>query len=306
MNHVSLRFAAGLASVCTAATLLLFKAVWWQRSGSVSLLASAVDSALDLLSSGVILAALIASARPADNEHRYGHGKAEALAGFLQSLLIFGSAGFVIFRAIRGRLLPQPLANLEGGMIVMGGSLVLTAALVTFQGYVARRTESIAVKADRLHYVSDLAANGIVIVALLVERRFQIGWADFGGGVLTAAYIMKISYQVFRESFDILMDRDVSHLYRATIQAFIDKKGGVLGYHDLRSRSAGDRHFLEIHLELDRSISFEESHGLVEELIAGLERSHPNLEVSVHSDPAARDPDDGTVLLPEPTNTDFR
>ena len=306
MTSIPLRLSAGLASVITASILLALKLIWWQRTGSVSLLASAVDSALDLLSSAVILAALIAATRPADNEHRYGHGKAEALAGLLQSLLIFGSACYVIFRAVTGVMHPRPLQDLEGGMLVMAVSLGLTAALVTYQGFVAGRTGSTAVKADRLHYLSDLVANGMIIGALYVERHFQIGWADFAGGMVTAFYVIKSSVDVFRESFDILMDRDVSHLYRGTIQDFIEKRGGVLGYHDLRSRSAGDRHFLEIHLELDHRMTFQESHRLVEEMIVDLERKHPALEVSVHSDPADRDPADGTIRLPEPTNTEFR
>ncbi len=306
MNGARLRIVAALASVGTALTLVTIKLLWWGRTGAVSLLGSAVDSALDLLSSAIILAALVAAARPADNEHRYGHGKAEALAGFAQSLFISASAGFVMFRAIRGLLYPESLAELGGGIVVMFVAIGLTALLVAFQTFVAKRTGSTAIRADRLHYTSDLLSGLAVVLALEVERRFAIGWADFAGGMLIAAYVFYSSVRLFRESFDVLMDRDVSHLFRTSIDDFVKGRSGVLGYHDLRSRSAGDRHFLELHLEIDRAFSFDESHRLVEELIEELQKRHENLDVTVHSDPSRYDPLQGTVELPEPRNTQFR
>lgn len=305
MGQSGLRISAGIASVLTAGVLLALKLLWWWRSDAVSLLASAVDSALDLLSSAVILTALVAATRPADDNHRYGHGKAEALAGFLQGLLIGGSALFVLGKAIIGHPTGAQLRELDGGLVVMLISLALTALLVLYQGFVSRRTGSTAVRADRLHYVSDLLANTVIIAALLLERFYPNGWADRMGAGITALYVGHSSVSILQESLDVLMDRDISHRYRADIVAFVQEHSSVLGYHDLRSRSAGDHHFLEVHLELDEQLSFYESHQLVEELIAYLSKRHPKLEVTVHSDPAQLDPKGNTIVAGEATTGDF-
>ena len=299
MKEISLQLRSGYLSVSTAITLFGLKLYYGYSSHSIGVLASAVDSAFDTLSSAIILLALIAAAKPADHDHRYGHGKAEALAGFFQSIIIIASAIFILYQSGQRFFSPVPLENIHSSIMVMFLATSVTVGTVAYQTYVANQTGSIAVKADRLHYLTDIASNLVVIISLLLENYLNIQ-ADFLAGIFLGLYIIKSGIWLLKESFDVLMDRDISDIYRSSIQEFIEKNSPqVLGYHDLRSRSSGNCHFLEFHLEMDRSLSFEESHSLVESLInfltAHFASQNYALEITVHSDPA-RD-SNGTIEL---------
>lgn len=293
-----LKLTAGLAAILVAGTLFVLKIVFAFASGSLGILASALDSSLDVLTSVINYLAMRAASKPADHEHRYGHGKFEALAGFLQSILIFMSGSYLMYQAIARSVRGYELRRVEEGMIIMGISLALTTGLVLFQNQVLKKSSSIALRADRLHYLTDVWTNVLILISLYVERRLQLGWLDPLIGAGMGLYIMKSAWEIFRDSSHILLDRDIAHVYREDIQKFVDKHNPpVVGFHDIRARSAGTQQFLEVHLEVEKEISLLKSHELVEELIAFMRKHHPTLDITVHTDPVHRDPKTGEVEL---------
>ena len=298
MGENRLQLSAGFVSVSTALVLVALKSYVALDSNSVGVLASALDSAFDVFSSVIILLAIIAAGKPADHDHRYGHGKAEALSGFVQSIVIVFSGLYIIYQAVMRFLEPRELERIPESLLVMAFATIATFFLITYQDYVARKTGSIAVKADRTHYLTDLLANMVVITSLILEKFFQMRLADLIAGALISLYIIKSALEIFKESFDILMDKDLSHLYTDYLEEFVHKNSpDVLGYHNLRSRSAGNCVFLEFHLEMNKSLTFEKSHHLVEHLIAELRARNKKLEVTIHSDPAELDEKSGKVRL---------
>ncbi len=286
---VSLLRLATYASVATALTLILAKAVAYFMTDSVSLLSTLLDSLLDAAASILNLFAVRHALTPADREHRFGHGKAEPLAGLGQAAFITGSAIFLLFEAGQRLISPRPLENTEIGIAVMLFSIAATVALVTFQRHVIRRTGSVAIKADSLHYVGDLLVNGSVVVALLLEA--QLGWpgADALFGIGIALYIVYTAWQIARISLDMLMDRELPDEDRKRIREIALEQPLVLSLHDLRTRSAGPNVFIQLHLEMDGTLSLFEAHAAADAVEVELMRAFPGAEVIIHQDPAGVD-----------------
>ena len=272
-EHQRLLRLATRASLTVASILVLSKALAWWLSGSVSLLAGLTDSALDAVASFLNLLAVHYALRPADDDHRFGHGKAEALAGMAQALFIGGSAVLIGVQAVERLYTPQPLGDTSIGIAVMLLSLVLTVALLALQHKVVRLTGSTAVRADSLHYRSDLLLNGSILLALLLAR---FGWpqldALFGLGI--AFYILWSALQIARESTAILMDK-----------ALVLAVAGVKGVHDLRTRVSGNQWFVQLHLELPGHLPLHEAHGLCVEASRVIRQRYPQADVMVHADP---------------------
>lgn len=283
-EHARLLRLATRASLTVACILIVSKAVAWWLSGSVSLLAGLTDSLLDGAASFLNLIAVHYALRPADDDHRYGHGKAEALAGMAQALFIGVSAVLIGFQAVERLQNPQPLGNAGLGVAVMVLSLVLTVVLLMIQGKVIRETGSTAVRADSLHYRSDLLLNGSILVALLLAA---FGWpqldAFFGLGI--AVYIFWSALTIARESFATLMDQELPADVSERMQLLVCAVPGVVGAHDLRTRVSGNRWFVQVHLELPGDLPLTQAHGLCEEAAAAITREYPSAEVLVHADP---------------------
>ena len=277
---------ATYASVATATTLIIAKVVAYLLTDSVSLLSTLLDSLLDVAASVLNLFAVRHALTPADREHRFGHGKAEPLAGLGQAAFITGSAMFLLFEAGQRLVTPRPLHNTEIGIGVMVFSIVATVALVAFQRHVIRRTGSVAIKADSLHYVGDLLVNGSVIVALLLES--QLGWpgvdALFGVGI--ALYIVYTAWQIARAALDMLMDRELPDEDRRRIREIALRQPRVLALHDLRTRAAGPNVFIQLHLEMDGALSLLEAHAAADAVEKDLMEAFPGAEVMIHQDPA--------------------
>ena len=251
-EHQRLLRLATRASLAVATILVVSKAVAWWLSDSVSLLAGLTDSALDAVASFLNLLAVHYALRPADDDHRFGHGKAEALAGMAQALFIGVSAVLIGVQAVDRLQSPQPLGDTAAGIAVMLLSLVLTLALLTFQRKVIRATGSTAVRADSLHYRSDLLLNGSILLALMLAR---FGWpqldALFGLGI--ALYILWSAVQIARESTAILMDRELPADIGERMLELVCAIPGVKGAHDLRTRVSGNRWFVQLHLSFPAS-----------------------------------------------------
>ncbi|CUR48709.1 Cobalt-zinc-cadmium resistance protein [Alloalcanivorax xenomutans] len=285
-SHASHRLLllAASASVAVAMVLIVVKALAWSATGSVSLLASLVDSAMDSLASLVNFAAIRYSLVPPDEEHRFGHGKAEALAGLGQAVLIAGSAVFLGREAILKMLDPQPLEATGLGIGVMVFSIVLTGALVIFQRHVIRRTGSTAIQADSLHYFSDLAVN-LGIIATLVIAGFGFPEADGIVAMLIAVFVLRSAWHIGWEASQLLLDREVEGDTRDRIGAIVGAHTDALGFHDLRTRLSGRTLFIQLHVDMDQTMSLLDAHALGERIRLDIRKAFPNAEVIIHQDP---------------------
>ncbi|TGK11531.1 cation transporter [Leptospira fletcheri] len=292
-----IKILAGVFSLVTAGLLAVLKLWVGVSQGSLALLASALDSGLDFLTSSVNLYALHQAARPADSEHRYGYGKAEAIAGLFQSLLVAVSGGWILFHAARHFLKPKAEIPEISSLYVMLVSLVLTTFLVLYQRSVIRKTGSLLVSADHLHYVSDLLGNLLVLLSVALAMQTGWDWVDPLAGAVVSLYLLKGAWEIFKKSTDILMDRDLSHEYRDSILRVVKGRSPqVLGYHDLRTRSAGERRFLEFHLEMPKNLTLEESHKILDSILDELKEEFPYTEVLIHPDPVEVNRNGRTLL----------
>jgi ferrous-iron efflux pump FieF len=276
---------AAIASVTVASILITVKIGAWLATGAVSMLSTLIDSFLDLAASAVNLVAVRHAIQPADKEHRFGHGKAEPLAGLAQSAFVAGSAAFLLSEAGERLLRPKPVTNTEVGIAVMVLAIVLTFGLVLFQRWVVRRTGSLVISADSLHYKADLLVNASVIVALVLS--VQVGWlfADPVFAVAIAAYLVVGAWNIFRLSLDQLMDRELPREERRRIREIAMVHDKVIDIHDLRTRASGTTTFIQFHLELDANMSLREAHDVAELVMERVEEAFPDAEVLIHEDP---------------------
>lgn len=281
---------ATYASVATAVVLLVAKLIAWFISDSVSILATLVDSGLDLLASLLNLVAVHHALQPADREHRFGHGKAESLAGLGQAMFIAGSAIVLLLQGVSRLLNPQALdKGVELGLGVMLLSIIATLVLVSFQRYVIKRTGSTAIKADALHYKTDLMVNGSVIVALLLA---YYGWVymDPLFAIAIALFILFSAWQIVREAIDLLMDHELPESERQKIRNLIINHPRAMGFHDLRTRRSGTTVFVQFHLELDETLPLREAHAIADELEHEVAALFDDAEVIIHEDPITQLP----------------
>jgi ferrous-iron efflux pump FieF len=277
---------ATYAAVAVAATLIAIKLWAWAATNSVAMLASLVDSTLDLVASGLNLLAVRHALTPADKEHRFGHGKAEALAGLGQAAFIGGSAAFLFFQSLERLVAPEPVQQTTVGLAVIAVSLVLTLGLVLFQRYVIARTRSLAIGADQLHYMTDIATNLAVVAALVAAGLW--GWtaADPILGLAIAAVIAWGAFKILRGAYDELMDREFDDAERQRIKDIVNRHAGVESLHDLRTRRAGHRAFIQLHLELPPQMTLLEAHRISDEVEDAIMAAFPDAEVITHQDPA--------------------
>jgi ferrous-iron efflux pump FieF len=276
---------ATYASVATAAVLIAVKLVAWIYTDSVSLLSSLIDSVLDVIASMVNLLAVRHALTPADREHRFGHGKAEPLAALGQATFISGSAIFIVFEAGHRLFTPVPLPNTGFGIGVLIFSIVATLLLTRFQAYVIRKTGSFAIQADSLHYIGDLLVNTSVIIALLLVSQLGWIWADAVFGLGISIYILVNAWRIARGAYDMLMDRELPDEDRERIKQIVSAHPAVIDLHDLRTRASGRDTFIQVHLELDGTLTLLQSHKIVEEVEARLNEAFPGAEVIIHQDP---------------------
>lgn len=284
-DNATLMRLASYASLLTAFVLIAAKLIAWYLSDSISILASLIDSSLDLLASLVNLLAIRHALQPADKEHRFGHGKAEPLAALGQSMFIAGSAIMLLFQA-SGRLVnPQPLTSgIELGVAVMLFSMLATIGLLLLQRFVIKKTKSSAIRADSLHYQSDLLVNFSVIIALLVTQ-FGLIWFDPLMAVLIAVYVLYSAWKILRDAVDLLMDHEITDVERQQIMQLVLNHPQVKGMHDLRTRRSGVTVFIQLHLELDPEMSLQQAHDVSDKVSQEIRRLFDEVEIIIHQDP---------------------
>lgn len=276
-------------SVAVGATLAAAKLAAWLITDSVAMLSSLLDSLVDVIASMITLLTVRHALRPPDRAHRFGHGKAEPLGALAQAAFIAGSGLFVVFQAINRLLNPQPITAAAVGVAVMALAIVLTLALVLFQRHVVRRTGSLAIGADRLHYTGDLLTNLAVIGTLLTYRYAGIGWLDPLVAIGIAGYLLINAAQIGRGALDALMDRELPSTDRDRIEAIVLAHDRVEGLHDLRTRSSGTTTFIALHMEVDGELTVNQAHDIADSVEAALRAAFPGAQVLVHQEPAGLD-----------------
>jgi len=280
-----LRRGATYASVAVAMVLIAVKFAAWLDTGSVALLSSLIDSLLDLVASIVNLLAVRHAMTPADREHRFGHGKAEPLAVLGQSAFIIGSALLLLAEAVRRMIAPAAVHNPPAGIAVMVFSIAVTVALVFYQRHVVRRTGSIAITADELHYRGDLILNGSVIAALVLGGIFGLDILDPLFGAAIGVWIIYSAARLARLSLVQLMDRELPDDEREKIREIALSHPEVAAAHDLRTRVAGPTAFIQIHIEMDGGMSLTRAHEVSDEVEMRLRTAYPHAEIIIHQDP---------------------
>lgn len=276
---------AALASVSVAVLLLLLKswAVW--QTGSMAMLGSLADTALDLLASLVMLAGVRIAAQPADDNHRFGHGKAEALVAMFQIIIITVSAIGIGWNAVDRLRSGQVTANAEYGIAVSVIAIAATFALIAYQRHVIARTRSVAIKADSLHYASDLALNGAVIVALLLDQYAGLAGADPLFGLLIALWLIWSAWRNASDAIDQLMDKEWPDEKKKRFIDIAMTHPELKGIHDLRTRTSGAHDFVQFHVWVNPAMSVRQAHDVMDAVEAKLMRAFPGTEILIHPDP---------------------
>ncbi|MDA0781597.1 MAG: cation diffusion facilitator family transporter [Rickettsiales bacterium] len=275
---------ATFMSVSVAILIIFIKLIAWFMTDSLSLLSSLIDSMLDVIASIVTFIAVRYSLQPADEDHRFGHGKAEDIAAFSQSVFIAGSGLFIFAEAIARFMNPQEVSNHIAGIGVMIISSLLTLMLLSYQKYVISKTNSGAIKADSLHYKTDLFVNLLVIISFVSSVLFKLQWIDPLLALIVAIHIFKSAFSVGKDAFDKLMDKEFSDDDRAKIIDCIMTSKNVKGVHDLRTRSSGIKPFIQFHLELDGNLSLINAHAISDDIEMKILKFLPNAEILVHLD----------------------
>jgi ferrous-iron efflux pump FieF len=288
---------AAFASIAMAVTLIGLKSWAAIQTSSMAMLGSLADSGLDLVASLVVLLGVRIAARPADWDHRFGHGKAEALASLIQVILITLSAVFIGFRAIERLLAGAETAQAELGIGVSIVAMVLTVALITYQRHVVRRTGSLAIGTDRLHYSSDLLLNGSVIVALALDQFAGLPGADAIFGLLIALWLAWGAWTASSHALDQLMDREWPDDLRERFLAATKEYPELAGLHDLRTRSSGTHYFAQFHVWVPADWTVQKAHYPHDAVEEELQQRFPCTEILIHGDPEGQT--DRETMLPQ-------
>lgn len=288
-----------MLSVGTASVLAVLKLVVWLMSGSVAVMASMADSALDLVASLATFFAVRYAVAPPDREHRFGHGKAEAFASLMQAGLVFASAALIGREAVARLLHPAPIAQEGWAIAVMIVSMILTFALIRAQGEVLRRTSSVAVAGDRAHYFSDLASNLAALVGIAGVAFLGINGLDAVAGLLIAALLVWGAISVFREAAAQLMDRELPEDERLEIVRLMTEDPRLTDVHQLRTRASGPYVHIQMHVDLDPELTLDVAHHVIVEAERRLLAAFPSADIIIHADPRGRaEPHGGAFAEP--------
>ncbi len=284
-QRAALTSRAAFASIAMAVTLIVLKSYAALETSSMAMLGSLADSGLDLVASLVVLLGVRVAAQPADYEHRFGHGKAEALASLAQVILITMSAIFIGVRAVQRLLVGAETSDAELGIGVSLIAMVLTAALISYQRHVVRRTGSLAIGTDRLHYSSDLLLNGSVVVALALDQFAGLTGADAVFGLLIALWLLWSAWSASSNALDQLMDREWPDELRERFLAATKDYPELAGLHDLRTRSSGTHYFAQFHVWVPADWTVKEAHDRLDTVEEALQQRFPGTEILIHLDP---------------------
>ncbi len=299
ISDKKLKRLTSLASVSVATILVLAKIAAYFYTDSIALLSSLIDSSVDVLASLITAFGVTKALQPPDRDHRYGHAKAESLVALAQAAFIVGSALFLSFEAIGRFAKPVPLAHTGLGHAVMIIAIVATAGLLTLQTYTVRRTGSQAIAADRMHYAGDILMNLVVMISMAAQDFFQQPWVDPLFALLIAAFLARGAFGIAGGALAVLMDAELPETDRLALFSLAASVPGVLGVHDLRTRSDSERPIIELHIEMDGQINLKDAHRIVEDVTAKIKTAYPKADVLIHQDPAGIEEERLDALIEE-------
>lgn len=295
-RRAALTRSAAIASIVTALFLLVLKLSATLQTSSTAMLGSLADTALDLVASLATLVGVYIAAQPADEDHRFGHGKAESLSAIFQVMLIALSAAGIGFSAIRRIAEGGRIAEAPYGIGVSAIAIVATLVLLGWQRHVIRQTRSVAIAADHVHYQSDLLLNVAVIAALVLDQYAGFGLADPLFGLAIAAWLLWGAWRAAAEAIDNLMDREWPEDERQRFVELAAKHPELNNLHDLRTRTSGNRDFVQFHVDMPASMTVAQAHEITERVEDDLGRHFPNMELLIHIDPAGHVDEPGNKL----------
>ncbi len=280
---------ASITSLLVASTLIVLKYYGWVATTSVSLLGSLADSLIDFLASVFVFIAISYSLLPADAKHRFGYGKSEGLAAFIQSLLIGISGIYVCFEAIKRLLNPSQINQPSIAIWIILISIALTLTLVMYQKYVVKKSKSMAIESDQYHYLTDTFINLSVLFSIVITGWTRFVFIDALVGLLISGVVLYTSVTLLKKSFKILLDQEIQSDDRDRIREIALDHPKVLGFHDLRTRDTGRKYIIQFHLELDPNMSLLESHEITDEVTDNVLKLYPDSELIIHTDPLGID-----------------
>ena len=285
LSNDTLRKVTSYASVAVAGILIAAKAFAYYLTDSVALLSSLVDSGVDLLASLITAYGVVIALRPPDHDHRYGHGKAEALAALAQATFILVSSGLLVKEAFGRFVDPVPLQEVSTGYFVMSLAIFLTLLLLALQSYTIKRTKSLAIASDQIHYVGDVLINLAVIATFASQDFFKMPWIDPLFAVVIAGGMCIGAVKIGHGALNVLMDKEFPNEDRTKILALAKSVPGVYGVHDLRTRMDVGRFIIELHVEMDPNISLQDSHEIADNVSDRLLAAFHNADILIHQDP---------------------
>ncbi|MCM1323158.1 MAG: cation diffusion facilitator family transporter [Acetobacter sp.] len=280
-----LKKSAAVASVLLALLLIILKTIAFLKTDSLAVFSSLIDSLTDLLASAISFAAIYFATKPASQSHRYGYGKSEALSALLQAVFVAASGVFVIFDGIKRFIYPVEIMQTSLGIWIMLFSIFATALLVSYQAYVAKRTNSLAIKADMAHYTVDFLTNSAVVVSLFLIHFFGFVYFDILTALFISCYLLYSAYILAKESIEQITDKELSVDVREQIKDIVKSSKGIHGMHDFRTRNLGDVFYFEFHVELNGTISLNKAHELTESVEQKILAFYPNSQILIHQDP---------------------
>lgn len=280
-----LKRAASAASVALAAALTLLKVAAAVYTGSLAVLSSMIDSLADIFASSITFVAVKFASMQATDDHRYGFGKAEAISALVQSAFVAGSGIFVLYDGIMRLFMRKTVGDPDFGIVVMVISLAATTALILFQKYVAKRTNSLAIAADSAHYTVDVVTNLAIIATLVVVKLFEIYWFDTVTALAVAGYLLLNAYKLACGAVSVLTDAELSDDIRKKVCRIVMENPFSQGIHDLRTRDLGGAYMFEFHLELDGDLPLSAAHEMTETVEDNLLDEFPNAQIIIHQDP---------------------
>lgn len=285
LNSDRLKKSATFAGILVSLTLIIVKFFAFIKTDSLAIFSSLVDSATDLFSSFISFVAVYFSTKPASYTHRYGYGKTESISALMQAVFVGASGCFVIFDGVNRLFNPIDVSNTEAGIFIMVFSIFATLLLVVFQLYVAKKTNSLAIKADTAHYLVDFLTNSAVIVSLVLTNVFNFIYFDIIAAIFISIYLLFNAYFLGKESLEQLTDKELSNEIRSNIKKVVLACENVMGIHDLRTRNVADVYYIEFHLELDGNKPLFLAHQTSEQVEKSILEQYPFSQILIHQDP---------------------
>jgi len=283
-SHYRLNLNAILFSITISIILFSVKIYGWIVTGSVSLLSSLLDSGLDIIISVLNIMAIIYASKPADKDHKFGHRSIEDIVGLVQATFIASSAFFLVYEAINKIITPQDITNNITGIKVIIFSIFGTLAIILFQNHIAKKTKSIIVETDLLHYMSDFLLNIAVIISLYLAVKPGFSFIDPIIALIIAVYILRTAFKIGIRSFDNLMDHELPKAEHDRLVEIINNHEGVLGFHELKTRRSGNKKFIQLHIDVDANLNLRDAHLIADDLEEKLGQDD-DAEIIAHLDP---------------------